>query len=88
MSKNIDMLRKKIDEIDEKILLLLKKRIEIAKKIGEEKRKQGIPLRDSERENEKYRQITEKALKLKLNLDIIKKIYQEIISMSVQAQKE
>ena len=88
MSKNIDMLRQRIDEIDEKILLLLKERIEIAKKLGEEKRKQGIPLRDHERENEKYQQITEKALKLKLNPDEVKKIYQNIIGMSVQAQKE
>ncbi|MCS7125213.1 MAG: chorismate mutase [Candidatus Bathyarchaeota archaeon] len=87
MSEKITALRQKIDEIDEKILLLLKERIEISKKIGEEKRKRGIPLRDLERENEKYRQIAEKASKLKLDPEEVKKVYREIIDMSVHAQE-
>jgi len=44
-------------------------------------------LRDFERENEKYRQITEKALKLKLNPEEVKRVYREIIDMSVHAQE-
>lgn len=88
MSGKIDELRQKIDEIDEKILLLLKERIEISKKIGEEKRRHGISLRDFERENEKYKQITEKALKLKLNPEEVKRVYREIIDMSIHAQEK
>ncbi|MEM2537578.1 MAG: chorismate mutase [Candidatus Bathyarchaeia archaeon] len=88
MSGKIAELRQKIDEIDEKILLLLKERIEISKKIGEEKRRHGIPLRDFERENEKYKQITEKALQLKLNPEEVKRVYRGIIDMSVHAQEK
>lgn len=87
MSEKITELRRKIDEIDDKILLLLKERTEVSKKIGEEKRRHGIPLRDPERENEKYKQITEKALELKLNPEEVRKIYQKIIDMSVHAQE-
>ncbi|MEM2937390.1 MAG: chorismate mutase [Candidatus Bathyarchaeia archaeon] len=88
MSGKIAELRQKIDEIDEKILLLLKERIEISKKIGEEKRRHGIPLRDFETENEKYKQITEKALQLKLNPEEVKRVYRGIIDMSVHAQEK
>lgn len=88
MSGKIAELRQKIDEIDEKILLLLKERIEISKKIGEEKRRHGIPPRDFERENEKYKQITEKALQLKLNPEEVKRVYRGIIDMSVHAQEK
>jgi len=56
MSEKIAELRRKIDEVDEKILLLLKERFEIAKEIGMEKRKHGMPLRDFERENEKFKE--------------------------------
>ena len=88
MSERIAELRQKIDEIDEKILLLLKERFEIVKEIGREKRKHGMPLRDLERENQKYKQITEKALKLKLNPEAVREVYREIIDMSVHAQEE
>jgi len=88
MSEKITTLRRKIDDIDEKILLLLKERVEISKKLGEIKRERGIPLRDPEREKEKYDQITEKASKLKLNREDVKEIYRKIIDMSIHAQEQ
>jgi len=87
MSEKIAELRQKIDEIDEKILLLLKERFEIAKEIGVEKRKHGMPLRDFERENAKYKEIMEKALKLKLDPEAVREVYRKIIDMSVHAQE-
>jgi chorismate mutase len=87
MSEKIAELRQKIDEIDEKILLLLKERFEIAKEIGWEKRKYGMPLRDFKRENEKYKEIMEKALKLKLDSEAVKEVYRRIIDMSMHVQE-
>jgi chorismate mutase len=87
VSEKIAELRQKIDEIDEKILLLLKERFEIAKEIGLEKRKRGMPLRDFERENAKYKEIMEKALKLKLDPEAVREVYRKIIDMSVHAQE-
>jgi chorismate mutase len=88
MSEKIAELSQKIDEIDEKILLLLKERFEIAKEIGMEKRKHRMPLRDFERENEKIKEMMEKALELKLDPEAVKEVYRKIIDMSVHAQEK
>lgn len=80
-------LRRKIDEIDEKILLLLKERIELSKLIGKIKRENAVPIRDLQREEEKYRHIIKKALELGLDLDYTENIYTSIIAMSIHAQE-
>ncbi|HEX68994.1 MAG TPA: chorismate mutase [Candidatus Bathyarchaeota archaeon] len=81
-------LRKKIDEIDEKILLLLKERVEISKLIGKIKQEKGKPIRDVQREDEKYRHIAKRASELGLDLKTVKDIYRNIIAMSIQAQEQ
>lgn len=48
----LNLLRKKIDEIDEKLLNLLKERLEVSKKIGEIKKKKNMPIYDPIREQE------------------------------------
>jgi len=80
-------LRKKVDEIDEKILYFLKERVEVCKAIGAIKREQGIPIRDPQREDDVYTNIMKKASEYGLNPQKVKAIYQEIIAMSAQAQK-
>jgi len=80
-------LRKKVDEVDERILYCLRERVDICKIIGAVKRKHGIPVRDSRREGDVYSNIFRKASKLGLNLDEVKAIYQKIIEMSASAQK-
>ena len=45
-------MRKKIDEIDDKLLLLFKKRLEVSKKIGLLKKKHNMKIFDSQREQE------------------------------------
>ncbi len=57
----IPKLRKKVDEIDDQILKALCERVKICKAIGDAKKKQGIPIRDTSRENEVYRRIKEKS---------------------------
>lgn len=86
--EKISDFRKKIDEIDEEILLLLKERIEVSKLIGQVKRKSGAPIRDIEREKEKYEQVLKKAVELGLNLNAVKNVYENIIAMSIQAQEQ
>ena len=51
MDKRILELRKKLDEIDEKMLNLLEKRMNIIKSVGKIKSKLNIPIEDTEREN-------------------------------------
>ncbi len=52
MSDKILKYRKKIDEIDNKIINLLSKRLHNVQKIGELKQQLGIPLGDNAREKE------------------------------------
>ena len=79
-------LRKRIDEVDERILHLLKERVEICKTIGATKREHGIPIRDSSRENELCKRVMEKATKLELNPNQVESVYREIIAMCIHAQ--
>lgn len=48
----LNLLRKKIDEIDDKLLILLKERLVVSKKIGEIKKKNNMPIYDPVREQE------------------------------------
>jgi chorismate mutase len=79
-------LRKKIDEIDEKIAVLLRNRMELCKRIGAIKRENGIAIRDFQREDEVYLHIMGKALELKLDLQKVESIFKEIIALSVSVQ--
>ena len=48
----LNLLRKKIDEIDDKLLIWLKERLAVSKKIGEIKKKNNMPIYDPVREQE------------------------------------
>lgn len=85
--EKVPHLRRKIDEIDEKILLLLRDRIEVSKLIGKIKRENAVPIRDLQREEEKYRHIMQRASELGLDLDEVRNIYKSIMAMSIHAQE-
>ncbi|MEM2103332.1 MAG: chorismate mutase [Candidatus Bathyarchaeia archaeon] len=84
----ITILRGKIDEIDGEILNLLKERVETSRLIGKIKKEIAMPIRDPEREREKYQCILRQASELGLNVEVIREIYKNIISMSVKAQEQ
>ncbi|WP_324279553.1 chorismate mutase [Fusobacterium polymorphum] len=48
----LELMRKKIDEIDDKLLALFKERLEISKKIGLLKKKYKMEIFDPQREQE------------------------------------
>ena len=48
----LDEMRKKIDEIDDKLLALFKERLEVSKKIGLLKKKYKMEIFDPQREQE------------------------------------
>lgn len=79
--------RKKVDAIDDQILMALCERVKVCKAIGDAKKKQGKPIRDSSRENEVYRRIKEKAAKLGLNSGQVEAVYREIVNMCSAVQE-
>jgi chorismate mutase len=84
--ENIAALRKKIDEIDEKLVLLLKDRINLCKRIGVVKRENGITIRDFQREDEVYLNVMGKALEAGLDPQKVENIFKGIIALSIFVQ--
>lgn len=83
----IEELRKRVDAIDDQILSMLCERVKVCKTIGEQKKKQGTPVRDASRENEVYRRIKEKSVEMGLNAAQIEAVYHEIVNMCSAVQK-
>ena len=79
-------LRKKIDTIDEKLILLLKDRIEICKHIGKIKKETGLAVKDIRREDAVYVHIMAKALEAGLDPQKVEAIFKQIIALSVSVQ--
>ncbi len=80
----ITSLRKEIDEIDRQIAVLLVKRLTVAKKIGEMKKKNRGEKTDNKREQEVFENI-KKNVSDEL-VSSIQTIYQTIISVSKKMQ--
>jgi len=87
---DIKQLRKRIDDVDNQILNALGERVRICKAIGSAKKAQGIPIKDSDREREVYKNARHKAAKLSLDPAQVEAVYHEIVNMcsSVQEAKE
>ena len=79
-------LRKKIDTIDEHLVILLKDRIELCKNIGNIKKETGIAVKDLRREDEVYVHIMAKALEAGLDPQKVEAIFKQIIALSVSVQ--
>ena len=61
MDKRIIQLRQKIDDFDEEIIQLLKKRMHISKEVGKLKEELHIPIEDLTREKEIIERLTQQA---------------------------
>lgn len=77
----IDEDRNRIDEIDGELLDLLRQRMEAARRIGREKRAEGIPLYDPVRERQVVERIVGRAGD-RFPAEGIRAVYREIISAS------
>jgi chorismate mutase len=85
--ENIQTLRKQVDEIDDQIIKALSERVKVCRAIGEAKKKQGLPVRDQNRENEVYVRVKEKAAKFQLEPEQIEALYREIVNMCSAVQE-
>ncbi len=80
-------IRERIDEIDQKLVLLLKDRFENARLLGRIKRARGIASRDPERERIILRKVQATASRLGLEPGYTLPIFKAIFNFSVQAQQ-
>jgi len=79
-------LRKKIDIVDEKLILLLKQRMDLCKKIGAIKAQNGMAVKDHRREDEVYLHVMAKALEAGLDPQKVEAIFKNIVALSVFVQ--
>jgi monofunctional chorismate mutase len=77
-------LRKEINKIDREIIILLKKRFEVSRKIGDYKKENNLKIRDLKRENEI---INKKIKESKLDKKFVKNLYGLIFRESRRMQK-
>ena len=77
MKTKLEGLRKQIDEIDNSIVILLAKRMEIVKKVGKLKKKSNLPLLD----NKRWKEI------IKTKKGFIRKIWEIIHDEALKIEK-
>lgn len=84
---DLSQIRKKIDELDLKIIGLLNDRTRLAQEVGKKKLESGKEIYAPERESEIYQKIDREAGKGILPSDALKAIYREIMSASLALEK-
>ena len=80
-------LRKKINDIDERIVELLGNRINFSKEIGQHKLHAGLPIFDKQREKQVKKLWGKKADEIGIDYNSIYKILDEILHMSREEQR-
>ena len=83
---SLEDLRRKIDEVDAKIVGLIGERIRIAEKIGKEKKTQGKQIEDREREARVLENVKGIAQKENISQEDIEGIYRQIIVTSKRTE--
>jgi len=83
---NLKALRKKIDNLDKKIIQLLNLRAQVTQDVGKVKQKSGKSIYAPERENEVLRKVSLLS-RGPLNAKALEAIYREIMSSSLALEK-
>ncbi len=85
---DIQELRRQVDEVDDRIFEALCERVKICAAIGVAKRKQGLAVKDSTRENELYERVRQKCIKFGLDSRQVEAVYREIVNMCSAVQSK
>ncbi len=83
----IEELRNQIDQIDEKLLKVIKERIAIMRQIGEMKKSQNIEIRDFDREDSKVAMLKKQAEELNIPENIIMAVWNVFFENSLEIEK-
>lgn len=83
-------IRAEIDEIDAQILVLLARRFDRVRRMGELKTSAGSPLRDTAREKQILLRLTEINLKLQKDVpqECLEEIFQSIMDWGLKIQQK
>jgi chorismate mutase len=84
----VEKVREEISSVDEDILLLLARRMELASLILEEKRKRGMPINDERQNDLVLKRAMERAIELNVDPGAVKEVFSILIRMSIDRQHE
>lgn len=80
--------RRQLDDIDNEILILIKRRFHIVKKIGKYKFENQMEIFNETRENEIYKKLINKSIRMDLSENLVKDIFYKLIEESKFIQQE
>ena len=84
--KKLQKYRKRIDNLNSKIIKLLGKRKKITQKVGDYKKREKIKICDEYREKEIYSELKKQGKKYNLDGKFIEDIFSKIIKQSKKEQ--
>jgi len=87
MKESIETLRKEIQEIDQKLVNLIRQRIQIVLEVGQLKKNHHLPVRDLNRENQVLDYIRQTPHD-PVNTKAMEEIFQTIMRVSAEAQQD
>jgi len=85
--EEMEILRREIDEIDEQLVMLFEKRMELVRKIGDIKRQKGMEITDSQREEYVIKKALEKLNDKGLSEEL-EMFFRNLISISKKIQSD
>ncbi len=80
--------REKIQKIDDQIIELIAQRINLAEDVLEKKKKEGMDIDDEEQREVVLNRMVEAATEHNLDAGAVKQIYEILIEMSTERQRE
>ena len=84
----VGKLREEINRLNVEIVEKLARRVEVAKWIGDVKRRHGKPVVDRSREARVYDQIRELAREFDVDPDGVESVFREVVRLCTEAQTE
>jgi chorismate mutase len=84
----LETVRNEIAQIDEELLRLMARRMELASRVLEEKRKRSMPISDDRQNELVLKRAMERATELNVDPAGVKEIFSILIRMSIDRQHE
>jgi chorismate mutase len=84
----LETVRNEISQIDEELLRLMARRMELAGRVVEEKRKRSMPISDDRQNELVLKRSMERATELNIDPAGVKEIFSILIRMSIDRQHE
>lgn len=83
----LDQLRRAIDEVDLRLLDLIRRRVELVLSVGEYKARHGLPVYDPERERRLLERLTSVAAP-PLRPETVRRVFERLIDESRRLEQE